>query len=126
MTLLTIKSSDRCEEAKDDHDHDAGHQVDEDLQEHDGDNKQDDDDDLPLIPTFMFEEPSPFILIELPYCSENEKLSKHFIRKIKGFIDIDCTVVIKWVTRKIRTLFSLKSKNPHRVCKIYQGVCNEI
>ena len=45
MPALTIKSSDHGEEAKDDHDHDAGHQVDEDLQEHDGDNKQDDDDD---------------------------------------------------------------------------------
>ena len=36
--------------------------------------KQDEDDNLPLIPTFLFEEPSPFILIELPYFSENEKL----------------------------------------------------
>ena len=35
------------------------------------------------------------------------------------------TVVIKWITRKIRTLFSLKSRNPHPACKIYQGVCND-
>ena len=86
--------------------------------------KQDEDDDLPLIPSFFFEKP-PFILIELPYCSQNEKLSKYFIRKIKTFLEEECTIVIKWITRKMRTLFSLKSKNPHPACKIYQGVCNE-
>ena len=36
----------------------------------------------------------------------------------------DCTVVIKWETRKIRSLFSLKSKNPHPSCKLYQGQCS--
>ena len=82
-----------------------------------------DDEELPLIPSFFFEDP-PFILIELPYCAENERLSKHFIRKLKSFLKIECTIVIKWVTRKIQTLFSLKSKNPHPACKIYQGVCN--
>ena len=85
---------------------------------------QDKDDSLPLIPPFFFEKPLPFILIELPYCPQNERLSKHFIRKIKSFLETDCTIVIKWITRKIRTLFSLKSKNPHPACKIYQGVCD--
>ena len=83
------------------------------------------EEDLPLIPSFFFEEQPPFLLIELPYCSENERLSKHFIRKIKSFLDTEYTVVIKWITRKVQTLFSLKSKNPHPACKIYQGVCNE-
>jgi len=83
------------------------------------------DDDLPLIPSYFFEKPPPFILIELPYCPQNERLSKYFIRKIKLFLDEECTVVIKWITRKIRTLFSLKSRNPHPACKIYQGVCND-
>ena len=82
------------------------------------------EDDLPLIPPYFFEKPNPFILIELPYCAENERLSKHFIRKIKTFLEVDFTIVIKWVTRKIRTLFRLKSKNPHLACKIYQGVCD--
>ena len=83
-----------------------------------------DEEDLPLIPSFFFEEPSPFILVELPFCPENERLSKHFIRKLKSFIEIDCQVVVKWTTRKIRTLFSLKSKNPHPACKIYKGTCS--
>ena len=86
--------------------------------------QQDKDDDLPLIPPFFFENP-PFILIELPYCPQNERLSKYFIRKIKSFLlDEECTVVIKWITRKIQTLFSLKSRNPHPACKIYKGDCN--
>ena len=72
-----------------------------------------DEEDLPLIPSFFFEEPSPFILVELPFCPENERLSKHFIRKLKSFIEVECQIVVKWTTRKIRTLFSLKSKNPY-------------
>ena len=87
--------------------------------------QHDKDDDLPLIPPFFFEKPPPFVMIELPYCSQNERLSKYFIRKIKMFLQEDCTIVIKWVARKTRTLFSLKGKNPHPACKIYQGVCNE-
>ena len=83
-----------------------------------------DDESLPLIPTFFFEKPPPFFLIELPYCPENERLSKHFISKIKSYVDAECTVVIKWITKKIRGLFSLKSKNPHPACKLYEGTCN--
>ena len=56
--------------------------------------------------------------------TENEKHSKHFLRKLKSFLSIDCTLVIKWITRKVRTLFSLKSKNPYPSCKIYQGTCS--
>ena len=82
-----------------------------------------DDEDLPLIPTYFLETP-PFILIDVPYCPENEKHSKHFIKKLKSFLNTECTVVIKWTTRKIMTLFSLKSKNPHPSCKIYEGICS--
>ena len=82
------------------------------------------DEDLPLIPNFFFEPPLPFILIELPYCPENERYSKHFIRKIKSFLDTDCDVVIKWTTRKVRTMFSLKSRNPYPSCTIYEGTCS--
>ena len=44
--------------------------------------------------------------------------------KIKSFLDIECSVVIKWATRNIRSLFSLKSRNSHPACKIYQEVCS--
>ena len=80
-------------------------------------------DDNFLIPPYFFEEPTPFILVEIPYCPENERLAKHFITKFKSFIDAECTVVVKWVTRKIKTLFSLKSRNPHPSCKLYEGTC---
>ena len=50
--------------------------------------------------------------------------SKHFIRKFKTFIDVECTIVIKWVTKKVKTLFSLKSRNPHPACKLYEGSCS--
>ena len=76
-----------------------------------------------LIPPYLFEEPSPFILVEIPFCPENERLSKHFITKFKSFLDVDCKVVVKWITRKVRTLFSLKSRNPHPSCKLYEGSC---
>jgi len=79
--------------------------------------------DWPDWPDF-FEEPAPFILINVPYCPENERLSKHFIQKFKSFMTMECKVVIKWETRKIRSLFSLKSKNPHPSCKLYQGQCS--
>ena len=78
------------------------------------------EDDLPLIPSYLFESP-PFILIDIPYCSTNEKQSKHFIQKLKSFLNKECTVVVKWCTRKVKTLFSLKCKNPHPSCKIYEG-----
>ena len=80
--------------------------------------------DSTLIPPFFFEESAPFILVEIPYCQENERLSKHFIAKFKSFMDIECKVVVKWITKKIRNLFNLKSKNPHPSCKIYEGSCS--
>ena len=81
------------------------------------------DDDV-LIPPYFFDDPIPFILVEIPFCPEKERLSKHFIRKLKSFLETDCTVVVKWSTRKIRTLFRLKSKNPHPSCVIYEGSCS--
>ena len=82
------------------------------------------EEDQPLIPPYFFEQPAPFVLIEVPYCPENERHSKYFLRKLKSFIPLECTLVIKWITRKTRTLFSLKSKNLYPSCKIYLGTCS--
>ena len=82
------------------------------------------DEDTPLIPQYFFEDPKPFILVEIPYCIENERLSKYFIKKFKEFLNTDCVVVIKWITKKVRNLFNLKSRNPHPACKIYAGKCS--
>ena len=82
------------------------------------------EDDLPLIPTFFFEAPLPFILAEIPYCPENERQSKHFIKKLKSFMNKECTVFIKWGTKKVKSLFNLKSRNPYPSGKIYEGICS--
>ena len=34
-----------------------------------------------IIPADLFEESKPLILVEMPYCEENENASKHFIKK---------------------------------------------
>ena len=31
---------------------------------------------------------------------------------------------VKWNTKKVKTLFKLKSNNPHPSCKIYEGTCS--
>ena len=82
------------------------------------------DEDLPLIPDYFYEPPIPFILVDLPYSPENERHSKHFLKKLKSFLNTPCTIVVKWSTKKIRTLFSLKSRNPYPSCKIYEGTCS--
>ena len=38
-------------------------------------------------------------------------------------MNIECTVVIKWITKRIKSLFNLNSINPHLSCKIYEGQC---
>ena len=82
------------------------------------------DEDLPLIPDYFYEPPIPFILVDLPYSPEIERHSKHFLKKLKSFLNTPCTIVVKWSTKKIRTLFSLKSRNPYPSCKVYEGTCS--
>ena len=31
---------------------------------------------------------------------------------------------IKWITKKVKTLFRVKDKSLHQACKIYNGVCS--
>ena len=61
---------------------------------------------------------------EIPYCEENEKLSKHFLTKFNRFTGNRYNLSIFWRTRKVNTLFTLKDKNPHPSCKIYEGSCD--
>ena len=76
-----------------------------------------------LIPPFFFEEPKKFTLLEIPYCESNEKVSKTFMSKFHKFTDDKYTLCIKWKTRKIRSLFPLKSRNPYPSNVIYEGKC---
>ena len=81
-------------------------------------------DDSVLIPPNFFEEQKPFILIEIPFCERNEKLSRSFIKKFHFYTAFTYRLSIKWLTKKIKNLFPLKDKNTHQACKIYEGVCS--
>ena len=59
-----------------------------------------------------------------PYCPKNEKFSKRFMKKFDVFADNRCDIPIKWITKKVKQLFKLKSRNPHPPCVIYEGVCS--
>ena len=84
------------------------------------------DDESLLIPKDFFEEKEekPFILIEIPYCSGNEKASHAFLTKFHNYTSSKYRVAIKWITKKTKTLFPLKDRNNHPACKIYEGVCS--
>ena len=77
-----------------------------------------------VIPPWLFEEKLPFILIELPFCIENEKTAKRFLSKFHSFTENSFSIAIKWNTKKVKQLFPLKDRNPHPECKIYQGTCS--
>ena len=83
----------------------------------------DDDDDELLIPSWLFEVPKKFVLIELPFSSSNELISKHFLKKLHRFTNDKYNIVIKWNTRKVKSLFPLKDRNPHPSNVIYRGDC---
>ena len=44
--------------------------------------------------------------------------------KLHVFTNQKFDFAVKWLTKKIRQLFSTKDKNPHPSCKIYEGVCS--
>jgi len=64
------------------------------------------------------------ILIEVPYCEKNEAVSKQFIKKFNKFTNCKYDIRIKWLTRKVKTLFHLKDRCIHPACKIHKGVCS--
>ena len=76
-----------------------------------------------IIPDFLFAEPKKFILVEIPYCVSNENTVKRFLGKLQSFVHHKLDIAVKWSTKKIRSLFRLKDKNPHPACKIYEGIC---
>ena len=79
-----------------------------------------------IIPSGIFDVKPPVILIEIPYCDKN-KVAKQFIKKLNKSTNDRYDIRIKWLTRKIRTLFKLKDPCIHPACKIYKEVstCGE-
>jgi len=63
------------------------------------------------------------VRIELPFCLKNESVSKTFLTKFHEFTKNEYALSIKWNTKRVKSLFKLKSQNPHPSCKIYVGEC---
>ena len=53
-----------------------------------------------IIPPDLFEESKPFILVEIPYCQENENDYKHFIKKLEAFTNLRYRTAIKMDNKK--------------------------
>ena len=53
---------------------------------------------------------------------KNESSSKQFIKKFDKFTSD--MFGVKWLTKKVKTLFRVKNKSLHQACKIYKGVCS--
>ena len=66
-----------------------------------------------LIPPELFQEKKPTVMIELPFFFRNEKVSKTFISKLYDYAQNKFDFRIKWVTKKVKSLFQLKDRNPY-------------
>ena len=77
-----------------------------------------------IIPPGFFDVPKKAVLVDIPYCPKNEEFSKSFMKKFDVFTDNKYDIRIKWITKKVKQLFKLKSRNPHPSCVIYEGVCS--
>ena len=80
-----------------------------------------------LIPDNFFDVPDdtkPTIRVRLTFCRKNENLMQSFLRKLNSYIGDFYSVFVIWNTTKVRSLFSLKDKNLHPHCIIYEGSCS--
>ena len=72
----------------------------------------------------MFQVRKPFLLLEIPYCEQNEIASKRFIKNFHHFTGGKYDMAVKRLTKKVKSLFPLKDRNLHLTCKIYKGICS--
>ena len=56
----------------------------------------------------LFEVKKKIVLVEIPYCLRNESSSKQFIKKFNKFTNDTFDVRIKWLTKKVKTLFKVR------------------
>ena len=75
----------------------------------------------------MFAVKKPFLLLEIPYCQQKEIASKQFIKKLQQCTGDKYDITVKWLTKKVKSLFPLKDRNLHPSCKIHKGIssCGE-
>ena len=74
-----------------------------------------------IIPPLLFEVKKKIVLVEILCCLKNESSSKQFIKKFDKFTDDKFDVRIKWLTKKVKSLFIVKDKSLHQACKVYKG-----
>ena len=55
----------------------------------------------------MFEVKKPFLLLEIPYCEQNEIASRRFIKKFHQFTGEKHDMAAKWLEES-KTTFSIK------------------
>ena len=74
--------------------------------------------ELFIIPPNMFAVKKPLLLLEILYCEQNEISSKRFIKKFHQFTGNKYDIAVKWLTKKVESLFPLKDRNLHSPYKI--------
>ena len=79
------------------------------------------DDDI--VPNWLFDDRQT-LTVRLPFCPENEKISKTFVQNLEKFTRGKYSFKIIWDTRNIRSLFPLKDRVKHQSCVIYEGTCS--
>ena len=87
--------------------------------------KSDKEDDYILLSHF-FEIEKQVILTEVSYC-ENETILNIFLIKFHKLNNNLYEIKTKWITKKMRNLFHLKSNDPLTTCAKYEGegTCKE-
>ena len=76
------------------------------------------------IPSYLFEEPKPRIVVELPFSELNEKRGSAFWKKVNCFTNDSYNLNVVWKTKKVRSFSPLRDKDFHPSCKIYYGLCS--
>lgn len=61
--------------------------------------------------------------VDLPFCFQNERISRNFLKQFHEHTNDQFDLRIKWITRKVKSLFQLKDKNPYPSLLIYKGTC---
>ena len=72
-----------------------------------------------IVPPRFLNIVKAIIIVEIPFCTNNEVSPKHFMRTFHNFTGIKFDLRNNWITKKTKTHFKLKDKCVHPVCKIY-------
>ena len=74
----------------------------------------------PMIPSYLFEESNPTVLIEVSFCIKNEKKSKQLLKKLNALTKEKYDIRIV----KTKQFFLLKEKNTNCSCKVFEKKCS--